>query len=181
MEYQRIIYGMKDRIATVTISRPEARNAWSPELHVEMKDVFAKMEADPEVLVTILTGDQAGKAFSAGADIANPKTHTVQSVGEHLANYKLPNVFDTLSDYTKPIIAAINGYALGIGFIVTLCCDILIASENAEMGFPQIALGVLPAYGGAPRLARAVGKQNAMRFTLTSDRMTAQEAYRMGT
>lgn len=181
MRYTNLIYEKKDRIATVTISRPEARNAWSEQLDIEMIDVFRKMEADPEVLVTILTGNQAGKAFSAGADVVNPKTHSVESVGEYLAGrHQGENHFDIVSDYPKPLIAAINGYALGIGFLIPLCCDILIASENAEMGLPQVAIGILPAYGGAIRLARLVGKGNAMKMILTSERITAQEAYRIG-
>ena len=179
MGYQRITYEKKGPIATVTITA-KARNAFSPQLHVELKDVFPKMEADPEVLATILTGDQAGKAFSAGADLPDPKSHVIESIGGHLDHIKEPNVFDALTDYSKPLIAAINGYALGAGFLITLCCDILIASENAEMGLPNVALGIIPAYGGGVRLARFVGKQNAMKLILTAERITAQEAYRMG-
>ncbi len=180
MEYKRILYEKKDRIATVTLTRPASRNAWSEQVHMELEDIFPKMAADPDVLVTILTGDQRGKAFSAGADVANPKTHSVVNVGEFLASMKAERLFDIIQEYPKPIVCAINGYALGIGCLITLCCDILIASENAEIGLPQVGLGILPAYGGAVRLARFVGKGNAMRIVLTSERITAQEAYRIG-
>ena len=182
MQYTRLFYEKKDRIATVTMSRPKARNAWSNELSEEMVDVFTEMERDPDVFVTILTGDQAGNAFSAGADIANPATHTTPSIGEALAGVtpRGMDLFNVVADFPKPVICAINGYALGVGCLITLCCDILIASENAEIGLPQTGIGILPAYGGAVRLARFVGKGNAMRIVLTSERITAQEAYRIG-
>ena len=182
MTYKALLYEKTDRIGIVTINRPEARNAWSDQLTRDMIDVFAEMENDPEVLAVILTGNQAGKAFSAGADIANPRTHTVGSVGEYLAGVTPRGmaVFNAVADLPKPVIVAINGYALGIGCLITLCGDILIASDNAEIGLPQVALGVLPAYGGAVRLARFVGKGKAMEMVLTSERVNAQEAYRIG-
>jgi enoyl-CoA hydratase/carnithine racemase len=185
MEYSRLIYEKKDYVATITLSRPDARNAWSQEVNTELLDVFRKMEDDPEVRATILTGDQRGNAFSAGADIRKTTTHAVQpeNAGEILGDlYRISSadVFDTVADYSKPLIVAINGYALGIGFLITLCGDILIASENAEMGLPQVGLGVLPAYAGGLRLVRFVGKGNAMKIILTSQRITAQEAYRIG-
>ena len=122
------------------------------------------------------------KAFSAGADIGNIKTHRVTSVGEHLSTVTprgMP-VFNVVADYPKPVIAAINGYALGIGCLITLCCDILLASENAVMGLPQVPLGIIPAYGGAVRLARYVGRGKAMEMVLLGERITAAEAYRVG-
>jgi len=182
MSYTALLYEKTGRIAVVTINRPKARNAWSDQLNKDMVGVFAEMEADPDILVTILTGNQAGKAFSAGADIANPKTHSTQSVGEELARItpRGMDVFNAVADFPKPVICAINGYALGVAFQVALCCDILIASENAEMGLPQVSLGILPIYGGAVRLARFVGRGNAMRMVLTAERITAQEAYRIG-
>ncbi len=182
MNYTRLLYDKKDGIATVTLSRPEARNAWSAVMNQELLDVFPKMEADPEVLAVILTGNQAGKAFSAGADIADAKTHTTPSIGEALARItpRGQDIFNMVADFPKPIICAINGYSLGIGFLITLCCDILIASDNAEVGLPQVGIGILPAYGGAVRLARFVGKGNAMRIVLTSERIKAQEAKSIG-
>jgi len=182
MSYKAILYEKKDRVATITINRPEARNAWSQQLNTDLIDVFAQMESDPEVLVAILTGNQAGKAFSAGADIVDRRTHTVESIGSHLAGItpRGTEIFNAVDDFPKPVIAAINGYALGIGFLITLCCDILIASENAEMGLPQVSLGILPAYGGALRLARFVGKGKAMEMVLTSERIDAHEACRVG-
>ena len=181
MAYDTLIYEKHDRIATVTINRPEKRNAWTTQLSEEIIEVFSAMEDDPEVLVTILTG-KGYQAFSAGADLGNPKTHRVTSVGEHLATVSPRgfSVFNTVTDYPKPVVAAINGYAVGIGCLITLCCDILLASENAELGLPQVPLGIIPAYGGAVRLARYVGRGKAMEMVLLGERITAAEAYRVG-
>jgi enoyl-CoA hydratase/carnithine racemase len=181
MSYDALIYEKHDRIATVTINRPEKRNAWSTRLSEEIIEVFSTMEDDPEVLVTIFTG-KGDQAFSAGADLGNPRTHTVTSVGEHLATTSPRGfpVFNAVADYPKPVVAAINGYAIGIGCLIALCCDILLASENAEFGLPQVPLGIIPAYGGAVRLARYVGRGKAMEMVLLGERITAAEAYRVG-
>ena len=181
MSYETLIYEKQDGIATVTINRPEKRNAWTTQMSEEIIAVFGRMEDDPEVLVTILTGS-GDKAFSAGADLGNAKTHKVATVGAHLASVSPKGfpVFNAVADYPKPVVAAINGFAVGIGCLITLCCDILLASDNAELGLPQVPLGILPAYGGAVRLARYVGRGKAMEMVLLGERMSAQEAYRVG-
>jgi enoyl-CoA hydratase/carnithine racemase len=181
MPYETLVYEKQDGIATVTINRPEKRNAWTQQVSEEVVEAFGAMEDDPEVLVTVLTG-AGDKAFSAGADLGNPKTHRVTSAGEHLATVSPRGfaVFNAVADYPKPVVAAINGYAVGIGCLITLCCDILLASENAEMGLPQVPLGIIPAYGGAVRLARYVGRGKAMEMVLLGERITAAEAYRVG-
>ena len=181
MPYETLLYEKQDSIATVTINRPEKRNAWTTQVSEEIIDVFGAMEDDPEVLVTILTGT-GDKAFSAGADLGNAKTHKVTTVGAHLASVSPKGfpVFNAVADYPKPVVAAINGFAVGIGCLITLCCDILLASDNAELGLPQVPLGILPAYGGAVRLARYVGRGKAMEMVLLGERISAQEAYRVG-
>ena len=181
MPYETLLYEKQDSIATVTINRPEKRNAWTTQVSEEIIDVFGTMEDDPEVLVTILTGT-GDKAFSAGADLGNAKTHKVTTVGAHLASVSPKGfpVFNAVADYPKPVVAAINGFAVGIGCLITLCCDILLASDNAELGLPQVPLGILPAYGGAVRLARYVGRGKAMEMVLLGERINAQEAYRVG-
>ncbi len=181
MSYETLLYEKQDSIATVTINRPEKRNAWTTQVSEEIIDVFGMMEDDPEVLVTILTGT-GDKAFSAGADLGNAKTHKVTTVGAHLASVSPKGfpVFNAVADYPKPVVAAINGFAVGIGCLITLCCDILLASDNAELGLPQVPLGILPAYGGAVRLARYVGRGKAMEMVLLGERINAQEAYRVG-
>ena len=181
MSYETLLYGKQGGIATVTINRPEKRNAWTTQVSEEIIDVFGTMEDDPEVLVTILTGT-GDKAFSAGADLGNARTHKVTTVGAHLASVSPKGfpVFNAVADYPKPVVAAINGFAVGIGCLITLCCDILLASDNAELGLPQVPLGILPAYGGAVRLARYVGRGKAMEMVLLGERINAQEAYRVG-
>ena len=181
MSYETLLYEKQDGIATVTINRPEKRNAWTTQVSEEIIDVFGTMEDDPEVLVTILTGT-GDKAFSAGADLGNAKTHKVTTVGAYLASVspKGVPVFNAVADCPKPVVAAINGFAVGVGCLITLCCDILLASDNAELGLPQVPLGILPAYGGAVRLARYVGRGKAMEMVLLGERISAQEAYRVG-
>ena len=181
MSYETLLYAKEGSIATVTLNRPEKRNAWTTQMSEDVVDVFKVMEDDPEVLVTVLTG--AGtQAFSAGADLGNPKTHRVNSAGEHLATVTPRGfaVFNAVADFPKPVVVAINGFAVGIGCLITLCGDILLASENAELGLPQVPLGIIPAYGGAVRLARYVGRGKAMEMVLLGERITATEAYRVG-
>ena len=181
MSYETITYEKSGPIATVTFNRPEKHNPWSVQVSEDIVAVFTAMEADPEVLVTVLTG-KGNKAFSAGADLVNPRTHRVSSAGEHLATVTPRGfaVFNTVTDYPKPVVAAVNGYAIGIGCLITLCCDIILASDNAEFGLPQVPLGIIPAYGGAVRLARYVGRGKAMEMVLLGERITAAEAYRVG-
>jgi enoyl-CoA hydratase/carnithine racemase len=181
MSYETITYEKAGPIATVTFNRPEKHNPWSTQVSEEIVDAFTSMENDSEVVVTILTG-KGNKAFSAGADLANPKTHRVATPGEHLATVTPRGfaVFNAVADYPKPVVAAVNGYAIGIGCLITLCCDIILAAENAEFGLPQVPLGILPAYGGAVRLARYVGRGKAMEMVLLGERITAAEAYRVG-
>ena len=181
--YGTIKYEIEDKVATLWFNRPHIQNAWSPEVTSEVVDLLRRFAADPEVRVLILTG-AGDKAFSSGAYIKEEGVHEAHSAGEfvnsYLTDFNTHSPFDIVECFPKPIIAAINGYAFGIGFIVALCCDILVASEDATMGLPQVSLGILPAYGGAYRLARFVGKGNAMSMVLLSERIDAKEAYRIG-
>jgi enoyl-CoA hydratase/carnithine racemase len=169
-------------IAILTLSRPEARNAWCEEFQTGLPQRLAELEDDAEIRCAILTGDDAGGAFSAGADLKNPKTHTMNSVGAFITDLphrRRDHAINRLADFAKPIIAAVNGYAIGIGCIVTYCCDLIVASERAEWRLPQSGLGIIPAQGGAVRLARWVGKGLAMRAALGFP-LTAEEAFRSG-
>ena len=169
-------------IAILTLSRPEARNAWCEEFQTGLRERLPELEADPEIRCAILTGDDSGGAFSAGADLKNPKTHTMNSVGafiEDLPNRRRAHPINMLGDFAKPLIAAVNGYAIGIGCIVTYCCDLIIASDRAEWRLPQVALGILPNHGGIVRLARWVGKGQAMKVAMGFP-LKADEAYRTG-
>ena len=169
-------------IATLTLSRPEARNAWCSEFMAGFRERLPELEEDRDVRCVILTGDDKGGAFSAGADLKNPRTHTENSIAaflEDLPKRRRASPISMLSDFSKPVVAAVNGYAIGIGCILTFCCDLVVASEKAEWRLPQVALGILPAQGGAIRAARWIGKGHAMRLTMGFP-LRADEAYRTG-
>ena len=176
-----ILYDKRDGIGVVTLSRPAARNAWGADFNEGLAERFAAMEDDDGVRCAVLTGDEAGGAFSAGADLKDPQTHTLPSAAAFIKSLpkRRSRAFEVLSNFPKPIVGAVNGYAVGIGCIVTFCCDLLVASERAEWRLPQVALGILPAYGGAARLARWVGKGHATRMVLGIP-LGADEAYRIG-
>lgn len=179
-----ILLEKRGNVGIVTISRPKERNAWGPEMPEELTRAFEDMEKDGDILVAILTGDPKGEAFSAGAYIKDEKTHTVQSLGNDLRRFtssiKGDSSFDVVQEFPKPLICAVNGYAIGIGCILPLCCDFIIASDRADFRLPQVSLGILPAYGGGPRLARFIGKGNAAYYVLTSKSISAENALRMG-
>ena len=168
-------------VVVLTLSRPEARNAWDEDYNDGLRTALPDLESDPDVRCVVLTGDEAGGAFSAGANLAKETTHTVASAADLVE--RLPGwqhfAANLLSDFAKPVIAAVNGLAIGIGSIATYSCDLIVASDRAEWRAPQVQLGVMPAYGGSPRLARWIGKGNAMRAALGWP-IDAEEAYRMG-
>jgi enoyl-CoA hydratase/carnithine racemase len=174
-------YDKRDQMGIVTLSRPEARNAWGPDFTEGIAEYFAMMEDDDDIRCAVLTGDDAGGAFSAGANLKDAQTHTLSSAAAFIKTLpkRRDRQFEVLSHFPKPLIGAVNGYAIGVGCIVTFCCDLLVASERAEWRLPQVALGILPAYGGAVRLARWVGKGHAMRLALGFP-LQADEAYRIG-
>ena len=144
--------------------------------------MLPRIEDDPEIRVVVLTGDERA-AHSAPAPIMkNPKTHTSASIAD--AIIALPKrrrfqAMNLLTDFAKPVMAAVNGYAVGIGCIVTYCCDLIVASERAEWRLPQVGLGILPAQGGTVRLARWIGRGQAMKVALGFP-LKAEEAYRVG-
>src|ERR1700675_4621666 len=176
-----VSYDKRGAIGVVTLSRPQARNAWGPDFNEGLARHFAAMEDDDEIRCVVLTGDESGGAFSAGANLKDPKTHTQASTAAFIKSIakRRGRAFEVLDNFPKPLVGAVNGYAVGIGCIVTFCCDLLVASDRAEWRLPQVALGILPAYGGAVRLARWVGRGNAMRLALGVP-LGAEEAHRIG-
>jgi enoyl-CoA hydratase/carnithine racemase len=177
-----LLYEKSGHIAVLTLSRPEARNAWCAEFMAGFREMLPQLEDDRDVRCVIITGDERGGAFSAGADLKNPRTHTENSAAdflEDLPKRRRLSPISMLTDFAKPVVAAVNGYAIGIGCIITFCCDLIVASERAEWRLPQVALGILPAQGGAIRAARWIGKGNAMRLTMGFP-LRADEAYRTG-
>ena len=177
-----LLYEKQGPVAILTLSRPQARNAWGEDYNDSLKELLPRLEDDPEIRSVVLTGDDRGGAFSAGADLKNPKTHTNDSVAdfiESLPKRRRFQAMNLLSDFAKPLVAAVNGYAVGIGCIVTYCCDLIVASERAEWRLPQVGLGILPAQGGTVRLARWIGRGQAMRLAMGFP-IKAEEAYHMG-
>jgi enoyl-CoA hydratase/carnithine racemase len=177
-----LLYEKQDHIGVLTLSRPEARNAWCNEFTAGLQERLPELEDDRDIRCVILTGDENGRAFSAGADLKNPRTHTETSVAnflEGIPKRRRLSPISMLADFAKPIVAAVNGYAVGIGCITTFCCDLIVASNRAEWRLPQVALGIMPAQAGALRAARWIGKGMAMRLALGFP-LPAEEAYRLG-
>ena len=166
-----------DRIAVVTIDRQDKLNALNSEVLSELESILDSARADDAVGVVIVTG--AGpKAFVAGADIAELSTMTPVSGRRHALRGQA--VFSKLEKLGKPVIAAINGFALGGGCELAMSCTIRIASENAKLGQPEVKLGIIPGYGGSQRLSRLVGEGRAMELCLTAEPIAAAEALRIG-
>src|SRR5260370_40058455 len=154
-----LLYEKRGAVAVLIMSRPQARNAWGEDYNTTLLELLPRLEDDPEIRCVVLTGDEAGGAFSAGANIKDPKTHTSDSIAaaiEALPKRRRHQAMNLLSDFAKPLVAAVNGYAVGIGCIVTYCCDLIVASERAEWRLPPGALRLLPAARG-PAAQGAVG------------------------
>ncbi len=177
MHLQTLLFNINNGIATVTINRPDKLNALNAQAKSELRDVFTQIKTDSNVNVVILTG--AGeKAFVAGTDIKELTLLNSETGKEFSA--KGQEVFDLIENLGKPMIAAVNGYALGGGCELALACHVRIASENAKFGQPEVNLGIIPGYGGTQRLARLIGRGRAMELILTGNQIDAQEALRVG-
>ena len=175
--FQNIKLETKNHIAYVTIDRPKVLNALNMATMQELKQAFGSIKDDAEVRVVILTG--AGeKAFVAGADIGELSQHTPVSAKEY--THQGQAIIDSIENLGKPVIACINGFALGGGCEIAMACTMRLASENAKLGQPEVKLGLIPGYGGTQRLPRLVGKGIAMQQILTGEMISAQEAYRIG-
>jgi enoyl-CoA hydratase/carnithine racemase len=167
----------KNEIAYVTIDRPKVLNALNMATMEELGEVFTDLAADREVRVVILTGS-GEKAFVAGADINEiQKNNPVEAKAY---THRGQAVLDLIENLGKPVIACINGFALGGGCEIAMACTMRLASENAKLGQPEVKLGIIPGYGGTQRLPRLVGTGLAMQILLTGEMISAQEAYRIG-
>ncbi len=175
--YSSLLTEKLHQTLVITINRPQVMNALKRSLLAELKDVIARFEEDEELLGAIITG-AGDKAFAAGADIAELSELSAEEACEASAYGQ--GVFFDIERSSKPIIAAVNGFALGGGCELAMACHLRIASENARFGQPEVSLGLLPGYGGTQRLPLLVGKGRATELLITGDMITADEAYRMG-
>ncbi len=175
--YKTLMYEKKENIGLLTINRPEKMNAISQELTAELSLLLDEIENDDELRVIVMTG-AGDKAFVAGADI-NELVDRDARLGRRVSRER-QEIFSRIENLHVPVIAAVNGYALGGGLELALACSIRICSEKAQFGAPEVKLGIIPGDGGTQRLPRLVGQGRAMEMIITGDFIDAQEAYRIG-
>jgi enoyl-CoA hydratase len=174
MPYEMILTETRGRVGLVRFNRPQSMNALNNQLMRELMDALEAFDKNDTIGAMVITGNE--KAFAAGADIKEMANHSIQQMldRDHVA------VFGRIRTIRKPIIAAVSGWVLGGGCEIALSCDMVIASESAKFGQPEINIGVIPGAGGTQRLTHAVGKAIAMEIILNDRRLTAQEAYQFG-
>jgi enoyl-CoA hydratase len=175
--FENLLYEKKDGIAFITVNRPAVRNALNSQTVRELSVAFDQAKNDADVRVVILTGS-GEKAFVAGADINELATQTPVAGKQYALAGQA--VFDAIENLGRPVIAAVNGFALGGGCELAMACTFRIASENAVLGQPEVKLGIIPGYGGSQRLPRLVGKGRAMQILLTGEMVSAADALRIG-
>jgi enoyl-CoA hydratase/carnithine racemase len=176
MTFETLLIEQQNQVPYVTLNRPAALNALSTGLRQDLKRFFTAVQADREVRLIVVTG--AGRAFCAGADIKEWSELT--SIVEDRQERLRLNFWDAMSRCEQPIIAAVNGYALGGGCELAMCCDIRIASDRAQLGLTEVTLGIIPGGGGTQRLPRLIGRGKALELILTGQRIDAYEALRLG-
>jgi enoyl-CoA hydratase len=174
MSYEMILTETRGHVGLITLNRPKAMNALNNQLMRELMDALESFDKNEAVGVMVITGNE--KAFAAGADIKEMADQSIQQMmdRDHVA------VFGRIRTIRKPVIAAVSGWALGGGCEVALSCDMIVASESAKFGQPEITIGVIPGAGGTQRLTRSVGKAIAMEMILNNRTLSAQEAYQFG-
>ena len=177
MNFENILFEKKGAIAYVTVNRPKVLNALNMATMEELRAAFTDIKDDAGIRVAIMTGS-GEKAFIAGADIAELAKHDAVSAKEY--THRGQSVLDLIENLGKPVIACINGFALGGGCEIAMACTMRLASENAKLGQPEVKLGLMPGYGGTQRLPRLVGKGVAQQLVLTGEMITAAEALRIG-
>ncbi|MGN6390105.1 MAG: enoyl-CoA hydratase [Burkholderiaceae bacterium] len=175
MNFDNILLEKRGKVALITLNRPKALNALSPDLTRELGAALDALEADEDVAAVVLTGSE--KAFAAGADIKAMQHWSYMDV--YKADF-ITATWERIASFRKPTIAAVAGYALGGGCELAMMCDIILAADTAKFGQPEITIGTIPGAGGTQRLTRFVGKAKAMDMVLTGRMMDAQEAERSG-
>ncbi len=177
MNFENILFEKKNSIAYVTVNRPKVLNALNMATMEELRSAFHEIKNDASVRVAIMTGS-GEKSFIAGADISELAKHNAVSAKEY--THRGQSVLNLIENLGKPVIACINGFALGGGCEIAMACTMRLASENAKLGQPEVKLGIIPGYGGTQRLPRLVGKGVAMQLLLAGEMISAQEAHRIG-
>lgn len=177
MDFENIILEKKTAIAYVTVNRPKVLNALNMATMEELRAAFHEIKNDAAIRVVIFTGS-GEKAFIAGADIGELAKNDAVSGKEY--THRGQNVLNLIENLGKPVIACINGFALGGGCEIAMACTMRLASDNAKLGQPEVKLGIIPGYGGTQRLPRLVGKGIAMEMVLAGEMITAHEAHRIG-
>lgn len=175
MDFKNLLVERKNGICLITLNRPEARNALDSQTWSEIRAFFQENRFDKELRVVIITG-AGGKAFASGADINLLKSRTVLGTLES----EIQEVLNLVENFDKPVIAAINGFALGGGCELSIACDIRIATQKSKFGQPEVGLGLIPGGGGTQRLQRIVGIAKAKELIFTGEIITAQEALQIG-
>lgn len=178
MSYQNLLVEIENKIAVVTLNRPQALNALNKDLLGDISNFLNEAQNNAEIRVIIFTGS-GEKSFVAGADIKEFSDFGGEQ-GEALARQGQEKVFNKLENFPKPIIAAVNGFALGGGLELAMSAHFRIASENAKLGLPEVTLGLIPGYGGTQRLPKLIGKGRAAQMIFTAEMISAQRAYEVG-
>lgn len=178
MSYQNLLLEKRDKIGWLTINRPNQLNALNKATIEELNQALTELDKEGDIRVVILTGS-GEKAFVAGADIKEFADYNIDQ-GTELAAKGQELLFDMVENMSKPVIAAVNGFALGGGLELAMSCHLRVASDNARMGLPETSLGVIPGYGGTQRLASLVGRGRAMEMIVTAEMVKAARAHEMG-
>ncbi len=174
MNFEMILTETRGKVGLITLNRPKALNALNNQLMSEVMDALEAFDSQEDIGAMVITGNE--KAFAAGADIKEMADKSASGMKEN--DYTA--VFDRIRSIRKPVIAAVSGWALGAGCEVAMSCDMIVASDSAKFGQPEITIGVIPGAGGTQRLTRAVGKAIAMEMILNNRTLSAQEAYQFG-
>lgn len=178
MNYSNLLVEIQDKIALVTLNRPQALNALNKDLLADISQFLDDAKDNADIRVVIITGS-GEKSFVAGADIKEFSEFN-GAQGQELARKGQETVFNKLENFPKPIIAAVNGFALGGGLELAMACHMRIASDNAKLGLPEVTLGLIPGYGGTQRLPKLIGKGRAAQAIFTAEMFTAQRALEIG-
>ncbi len=178
MSFENLLISTENKVQTITINRPTKLNALNKETISELSKALREADSNAAVRVVILTGS-GDKSFVAGADISEFSSFS-PSQGKELAAVGQATLFDVVENLSKPVIAAVNGFALGGGLELAMACHFRLASTNAKLGLPEVTLGLIPGYGGTQRLAQLVGKGKANEMIFTANMLTAAEALTWG-